>query len=121
MAEIEEGSSPVQDDNGNLNLKALTDRLRWVKENTEEMTGEFSTMECGTGPGFDIVILAGKSRYVLASFGGQSLSIMERGQQVQKSLYCGPQSGEVTAQYIPSGEAPASTEVRGTLLSLDFK
>ena len=121
MAEIERAISPVRDANGDLNLKALTDRLRWVKESTEEVTGQISALECGTGPGFDVVIVAGESRFVLGSLGGQSLSIMERGQHVQKSLHCGSQKGEVTAQYIPTGEAPASTDVRGTLLSLDFK
>ena len=60
----------MRDANGDLNLKALTERLRWVKENTEEVTGQISALECDTGPGFDVVIVAGESRFVLGSLGG---------------------------------------------------
>ena len=80
MADVEEGSNPVRDVNGDLNLEGLTHRLRWVTENTAEVTGQFSALECITDQRFDAVILSGGSRYVLGSLGGQSLSIMERGQ-----------------------------------------
>ncbi len=119
-ADIGGGSDPVRDASGALNLRALTDRLRWVKENTEEVTGQLSAVECGAGQSFDFVIVAGESKYVLGSLGGQSLNIMERGESVQKTFFCGPQNAQVTAQYIPTGDVGKSADGRGSLLSLDF-